>query len=148
MVVHQQNQYEMADETLLTILENQEDSDYIAYYLQNMRNFFNLTKTQFSNLLNVNSRTYYNYEKGVSFPEDFQALRSTISRMLENKRNKLPLDTNLFSVDPSLLEQMIELHDKGRNTIQIGIELELDQEDVYKCLVDAGFTPTLYHYSI
>lgn len=150
MVVHKQNEHDTTDETSLMLVgeEENENDDYIAYYLQNMRDFFGLTKAQFSEYLKVNTRTYYNYEKGVSIPENLQSLRATISRMLENKRNNLPLDTYLFTVDPKLLEQMLLLHDKGKNTIQIGIELSIDQEDVYQCLLDAGITPLVYHYQM
>lgn len=115
-----------------------------GFYLVSMREVLGVTQAKMSQLLECNQNAYNAYEKGKRLPKKWliiqEKLQLIVKKYKEDNRG-IELKSN---VDEKLLEEIVFLHNKGKNNVQIGIHLDLDEDLVVKCLVEQGYEPEVF----
>lgn len=125
--------------------ENLEKSEF-GFYLKNIRTYLGMGRGEFSRLLGVNQRTYYNYEVGESFPDDWLYIKQKVGHILKNKRLGRDLSYNIEGGNESLISEIVSLHKEGKNIVQIGIKCGIDERTVSSILIDKGYNPITFSF--
>lgn len=137
---------ENIEEDISMELENEKiTKDEFAYYLTSMRGYLGMSKKDFAASLKIPQTSYYTYEQGKSLPSNWQKVKSRVRQLVKNKSKLIKEKEALNSMLNTVLEERIlELHRNGKNTVQIGLNLSIDETIVYKYLKSKDLTPKLY----
>jgi transcriptional regulator with XRE-family HTH domain len=128
--------------------EEEMTAEDFGYYLVSMRNTVGITQCDMAAVLDYNKNTYNAYEKGKRLPKDWQGIQYKLQDMAKTKAKKdRENGEEKFNnnVNSSIVEQIISLHSKGKNIIQIGTFLSVHEDTVASFLLKNGIEPLYYH---
>lgn len=141
------------EETYLVNQELFEEDEKITpeefgFYLVSMREVIGITQYEMADILEYNKNTYNSYEKGKRIPKDWENVMKNLQLLVKEHISKQrQFDNFKINIDFKLGLEIIDLHEQGKNIVQIGIKLDLDECLVESFLLERNYEPRQFNPS-
>lgn len=127
--------------------EDEMTKEEFSYFLINMREALGVTQSKMAELLGCNQNAFNAYEKAKRLPKKWHEIQVKVQKLVKEHREANRGIEFKQHINNDLLSQIVELHNKGKNHVQIGIHLDLDEDLVIAELLKAGYEPLLFTLS-
>lgn len=118
--------------------------DEFSYFLINMRENLELNQSEMAEKLGINKNSYNAFENGKRLPKNWSVIKDKVNYLVKNYASENRGFIHKKYINEEMSNNILKLHNRGKNIVQIGIELELDEEKVYDFLIENGFEPIEY----
>ena len=118
--------------------------DEFSYFLINMRENLELNQSEMAEKLGINKNSYNAFENGKRLPKNWSVIKDKVNYLVKNYATENRGYIHKKYINDEMSNNILKLHNRGKNIVQIGIELELDEEKVYDFLVANDLEPIEY----
>lgn len=112
-----------------------------SFYLTNIREILGLTRLDMAALLNCKKNSYYNYEQGKNFPRNWKKYQEFLNGYVKEYFKKLREEPTYNTITEALGEEIIAMHLKQYNVVQIGMKLDIEETEVADYLREHNYEP-------
>lgn len=126
-------------------MEEKMTAEEFGEFLMYMREMLGFSQKEMSDLLGVKSTTYNAYEKGKRLPKNWESVERLLKdKVCEHVKKLRETPDYVKEITEELGKKIIEMHKRGKNIVQIGTRLDIDEEEVEKFLKERGYEPIPY----